>query len=81
MFDFISMQDFCQYLFDDEKEADTATPILQAILDARSPRLSDLSHKMPSNPDANYKRIQRFLAKAEPKAALQRLSWEEVNSF
>jgi hypothetical protein len=53
--------------------------MLQAILEARSPRLSDLSHKMPSSPDAKTKRIQRFLATADPKTALQRLFWEEAN--
>lgn len=78
MSDYIPMQDFCQYLFDNEKHAETAALILQAILNARSPRLSDLSHKMPANPDANYKRIQRFLTTAEPKNALQRLFWEEA---
>lgn len=79
MSEYIPMQDFCQYLFDNEKHAKTAALILQAILEARSPRLTDLSHKMPSNPDANYKRIQRFLATAEPKTALQRLFWEEAS--
>jgi hypothetical protein len=59
-------------------DAETAALILQAILDARSPRLSDLLHKMPSSPDANYKRIQRFFATAEPKTALQRLFCEEA---
>ncbi|OGO20728.1 MAG: hypothetical protein A2Z14_01185 [Chloroflexi bacterium RBG_16_48_8] len=72
------MQDFCQYLFDNDKQAGTAALILQAILEGRSPRLSDLSYKMTSNPDANYKRIQRFLATADPKTALQRLFWEEA---
>jgi len=33
---------------------------------------------MPSGPDAKTKRIQRFLATAEPKTALQRLFWEEA---
>ena len=77
--EYISMQDFCQHLFDNEKDAETASLMLQAILEARSSRLSDLSHKMPSNPDANYKRIQRFLATADPKTALQRLFWEEAS--
>lgn len=79
MFQIIMMQEFCQSLFDDDQQAEIAAQIIQAILDARSPRLSDLSQKMPSGPDANYKRIQRFLATAEPKTALQRLFWEEAN--
>ena len=81
MFDFISVQDFCQYLFDDDKLSEKAAVILQAILEARSPRLSDLSHKMPDSPDANYKTLQRFLAQATPKAALHRLFWEEAPFF
>jgi hypothetical protein len=52
--------------------------ILQAILDARSPRLSDLSHKMPASPSANYKMLQRFLVQANPKTASHRLFWEEA---
>jgi hypothetical protein len=78
MFEFISMQDFCQYIFDHDKLSEKAALILQAILEARSPRLSDLSHKMPASPSANYKTIQRFLAQADPKIALQRLFWEEA---
>lgn len=64
---YIPMQAFCQYLSDDEEQAETASLILQATLGARSPRISGLSHRMPGNPDANCKRIQRFLATAEPK--------------
>ena len=30
------------------------------------------------DPDANYKRIQRFLAQTNTKAALQRLFWEDA---
>jgi hypothetical protein len=78
MFEFISVQDFCQYLFDNDKLSEKVTAILQAILEARSPRLSDLSHRMPASPDANYKTLQRFLVQADPKTALYRLFWEEA---
>jgi hypothetical protein len=78
MFEFISVQDFCQYLFDNDKLSEKAATILQAILEARSPRLSDLSHKMPASSDANYKMLQRFMVHADPKVALQRLFWEEA---
>jgi len=78
MFEFISMQDFCQYTFDRDDQVENAALILQAILEARSPRLSDLSHKMPAYPDAKTKCIQRFLAQTDTKAALQRLFWEDA---
>jgi len=78
MSEYIPRQAFCQYLSDDEEQAEIAALILQAIAGARSPRLSDLSHRMPGNPDANCKRIQRFPPTAEPKTTLQRLLWEEA---
>jgi len=61
MFEFISMLDFCQYIYDHDKLSEKAALVLQAILEARSPRLSDLSPKMPASPSANYKTLQRFL--------------------
>jgi hypothetical protein len=76
MSDSIPMQEFCQFLFEDDKQAETASQIIHAVLDARSSRLSDLSHKMPASPDAKTKRAQRFLATAEPRTALHRLYWE-----
>lgn len=73
MIKFIRFLRFAQCLFDEESVARKAAHILRAILKARSPRLSDISQKMPGNPEAGYKRIQRFLAQADPKAALLRL--------
>jgi hypothetical protein len=78
MSEYIPMQDFCQCLFDNDKQAGQAALIYQAILEVRSPRLSNLSHRMPANPDANYRRIQRFLATGKPQTSLQRLFWEEA---
>ena len=40
---------------------DKASRIVKGILDAKSPRISDISNNMDGNPDANYKTIQRFL--------------------
>ena len=54
------MKAFTQYVFDSQEHADKAALILQAILTARSPRLSDIAQAMPANPEANYKMIQRF---------------------
>ena len=73
MIKFIDILGFAQSLFDEESVAQKAARILQAMLKARSPRLSDISQHMAGNPEANYKEIQRFLRQADPKAALMRL--------
>ena len=64
---------FAQSLFDAKDLAKKAAVILKAILEAQSPRLSEIAQKMPGKSDANYKQIQRFLAAADPQAALLRL--------
>lgn len=69
----IRFSSFAQYLFDSKDLAQKAGVILQAILKAQSPRLSAMAEKMPGKSDANYKQIQRFLAHADPQAALLRL--------
>lgn len=64
---------FLQHLFDREAVAHKAAMIVEAILAARSPRLSEIAQQMAGKPAANYKAIQRFLAQANPKTALLRL--------
>jgi hypothetical protein len=64
---------FAQLLFDSKDLARKAAVIFKAILEAQSPRLSEIAQKMPGTPAANYKQIQRFLAKIDPKAILLRL--------
>ncbi len=64
---------YAQMLFDSTDDADHATPILQAILDARSARVSAIAQKMSGTADANYKHIQRFVEKVDAKSALLRL--------
>lgn len=64
---------FAQMLFDSKDLARQAAVILKAMLEAQSPRLSDIAQKMPGTPDANYKQIQRFLRKIDPKTILLRL--------
>jgi len=64
---------FAQSLFDSKDLARKAAVILKAILEAQSPRLSEIAQKMPGQPDANYKQIQRFLAVTDPKTTLLRL--------
>jgi hypothetical protein len=73
MSEFINTLEFTRPLFDNEKDAATAADIAQAILDATSPRISDISHHMPGGPAANYKAVQRFLDRTDPREALLRL--------
>ena len=61
-------------------ETQKAARIIKGILDARSPRISDISNAMEGNPDANYKTIQRFIDKNDPKEALHRL-YDEDSAF
>lgn len=56
-----------------DRETQQAASIIKGILDARSPRISDISNAMDGNPDANYKAIQRFIDKNDSKESLQRL--------
>jgi hypothetical protein len=78
MYEFINLDAFTEYLFDRQDQARKSARIMQAILEARSPRLSDISQRMLGKPVANYKEIQRFLDQADPKAALIRLFHEEA---
>lgn len=71
--EFTRISRFAHFLFDSEHLANKATTILAGMLAAQSPRLSRIAQHMPGSPAANYKQIQRFLAQADPQAALQRL--------
>ena len=64
---------FAQLLFDSGDVARQATPILKAILDAQSARLSEIAQKMRGTSDANYKHLQRFMQKVDAKQTLLRL--------
>ena len=66
-----NIKQFTDQCFD--KENDKAAKIVKGILDAKSPRISDISNEMSGNPDANYKIIQRFLDKNDPRENLHRL--------
>lgn len=72
------MQRFTAECFDRPEECEKAARILKGILDARSPRISDIAHAMEGSPEANYKAIQRFLDSGDPKRALCRLYWEQA---
>ena len=66
---------FTDQCFDREEEQ--AARIIKGVLDARSPRMSDISNAMDGNYDANYKAIQRFIEDDKPKEALHRLYNED----
>lgn len=75
---FINNQEFMAELFDDQSTAERAGEISDAILAARSIRLTDVSVEMEGESAAGYKRIQRFLKTVDPRTALWRLFQEEA---
>lgn len=75
---FIVKYNLLKYLFDDDHIVKQASEIAQAILDACSLRLTDIAAQMSGSMDAAYKRIQRFLRKADPREALWRLFREDA---
>ncbi len=74
----IKMRRFMQALFDDETVANRAAEIGQAILAARSIRMTDIATQMKGSSDASYKQIQRFVKQADPRQALWRLFPEQA---
>jgi hypothetical protein len=70
--------EFVQALIDDEGAAKQAAEIGQAILEARSLRMTDIASHMEGNSAAAYKKIQRFLKRNDPREALARLCQEEA---
>jgi hypothetical protein len=77
---FTHLMQFVQSLFDEEETVQKAKPIIEGILRARSPRLSDIAREMTGKEDRNYKCIQRFLEKTAPQEVLLRL-FQESASF
>ena len=75
---FINNHEFMTELFDDAEQAERAGEIGAAILEARSLRMTDIAVEMEGKSAAGYKRIQRFLGKADPRAALWRLFQEDA---
>jgi hypothetical protein len=71
--DKFTILEFIRAVFDDEETAQQATEIGQAILAARSLRMTDIASHMEGNSDAAYKRIQRFMKRNDPRLALVRL--------
>jgi hypothetical protein len=75
---FIRIFEFAQQLFSDHRTAKQASQIIEGIMEARSPRLSEIAAKMPGNTDASYKRLQRFLQENDPQTSLKTLFNEEA---
>ena len=75
---FINIRPFMPGLFDDQMTASRAAEIGQAMLAARSLRLTEIAAKMRGSSDASYKRIQRFIKHTDPREALWRLFQEQA---
>jgi hypothetical protein len=78
MLKFINYLEFVSYLFDGEKIIQQAAEIIQSLLEAQSPRLSNIAEKMDGKSETCYKTIQRFLKQVDLKAILLRLFQEEA---
>ncbi len=74
----INFHRFLHYLLDDQNLVEKGARITKALLEAQSPRLTDISEKMAGKSESRYKEIQRFLKKADLKQALMRLYQEDA---
>jgi len=75
---FIKFHEFMRYLLDDKKLAMQGSKITRALLEAQSPRLSNIAEKMMGKSASCYKMIQRFLDKVDLKQALLRCYQEDA---
>jgi hypothetical protein len=66
------------YLFDTPKLIQKANVIIRALLEAGSPRLSQIAEHMPGDADRNYKTLQRFLKQVDLKSILLRFFQEQA---
>lgn len=78
MHQFIKTLAFLQHFFSQDRLAAKAAAIIDGILAARSPRLSEIAQHMAGTEAANYKAIQRFLKQVDVKALLVRLFQAEA---
>ena len=76
---FINYSEIMHYLIDDEKSAEKGGEIVKAILEAKSPRLSNIAEQMEGRSESNYKAIHRFIGQIDVKEALMRLYQEEAD--
>lgn len=75
----IKIYGFMRSVFDEAATAKQAAEIGQAILAARSLRLTDIAAKMRGSSAASYKRIQRFIRQTDPRVTLWRLFQEQAS--
>jgi len=78
MYKFMQIKKFAKVIFDSEKTAEKASRIMEGMLKARSPRISDVADQMVGNEAVNYKMVQRFLKHEDLQEVLQRLFNEEA---
>jgi Transposase DDE domain len=74
----INFREFLGDLFDDEKQVKQGAEIIKAILEAQSPRMTNISEKMAGNSERGYKVIQRFIKKVDLKRVLLRFYQENA---
>lgn len=74
----INICKFMQVIFDDDRTANQAAEIGQAIFAARSLRMTDIATQMKGNQDACYRRLHRFVKGSDPREALWRLFQEQA---
>jgi hypothetical protein len=72
------IREFIEGLFDREEEVEKGAPILKAILDGQSPRVSDIAQHLPGKAISNYKAVERYLELADPAKALLRTYMEDA---
>jgi hypothetical protein len=78
MYKSIQFFNFAKVIFDNEQSAKKASLIMEGILKAQSPRISDIADAMPGSEVGNYKMIQRFLKQENLPIVLNRLFNEEA---
>ena len=78
MYKFMQIGKFAKVIFDSEKAARKASKIIEGVLQAKSPRISDIADQMKGAEAANYKMIQRFLKREDLQEVLRRLFNEEA---
>jgi hypothetical protein len=57
---FTHLQEFVEYIFDNKEITRKAKLVIEGLLKARSPRLSDIPREMAGNKAANYKYSNGF---------------------
>ncbi len=74
----INFTGFMHQLIDDEKTAQRGAEIVKAMLEAQSPRASNIAEHMAGKSESNYKVIQRFLKAVDTQELLMRLYQEQA---